>query len=195
MQSGFMGNLSNIKNNLPKIPTHVKVIAIFLLFMTTFVGIYFYLKPPRVDVNERYVERLKLAEDSLNLMEDVDTYYKPYGTLEEQMGEEAYLTYLGIPTESGSNKQVIEDEYREAVEAGMAVQAAVAEHERDIKNKGGLVTAEDLKAIDTLPINDPQRRKVILNNLGANEEDFKRQPKLVLQSTQADNQNEKIQNN
>lgn len=140
-------------------------------FILLAIVIFVFATKKQVDTNVRYAERLKMAEQSQEILVANDLIVNGHEDLEVQLGDE-YDTVLGIENEK--NKDEIQNEYRPAMEAVAVIANEVERHEQEIKALGGITNADDLKAIDTLPINDKQRREVILDNIGADEADFAR---------------------
>lgn len=158
---GLKFNKSNLKTLLP--------IAGFILIVVA-VALWFISQSPKVDTTVRYGDRLKMAEQANEILLANDELSQGDSDIEQQLTEQDYNTLLGI--DDGTNSQEIANEYAMAQETVAMVAKAVAEHEAEVREHGGIADVEDLHALDILPITDKERRATILQNLGTTDEEF-----------------------
>lgn len=128
----------------------------------------------RLDPAEQYENRIKLADESLEIVQTVSEQVSPDGVdnIQFQVSEQDYNAYLGI--ETPQNREKVQALYGQAVDMGKMVDENLAEHKATVAQAGGIVTPADLAKLDTLPITDPEVRNTILENIGVNELEFQK---------------------
>ena len=141
-------------------------IGCLFVFLITILYLVLNQKP---DPKIIYPERLKLAPDSLNVIDVLNADNKG-NDVESQIGEEEYQTYLGI--DNGKNGELIAKELGDAQIEQKSIDELVQEHEYQTKELGGITSVNDLIARDTKAVVYPEIRATILKNLGLSESQY-----------------------
>lgn len=143
----------------------LSVLLFFLLCL-----LLFYRRP--LDPQIVYTDRLNRADDALTIINNINELTSPEGDVEAQINQDDYDTYLAI--ENDKNRQALAGEYGESISVGEKIQEIITSHEQSIAERGGITSVEDMIALDTLPIKDPQTRAVMLKNMGVSEQEYVR---------------------
>lgn len=117
----------------------------------------------QIDTNIRYIQRLKLADDSRDTLITINSLIQSDSDISDQLDSE-YDTILGI--ENAKNTQDLNDEYAMSQQAVQYITDLVDTHTQEVKAKGGIANLDDLRALDQLTIYDQDRRNTIIANLG-----------------------------